>query len=313
MRFALIDVPFKNTPELDKLNLPNYGYGNHLRSMTVEVCRQIHDIGFRIVSLPFHPEASNSDIEYAKRVLEESDMLPGPPGAGISPVHPDKDKENRDLKIIAQGLNVSGKLGADLMMVSAGSMNPTKPWTNYKTNYLQSSLDRMVENCRKLAPIAEDSNVVLCPETTQWTVINNIERMKEFVDRVDSPFVKVTFDPVNHMTPERVWDTAPFIKCAIATLGSRIGNIHCKDVTVDPEKNHVIHIDEAPMGTGLLDHETLIRESNKMEPYKMFCIEHIRNMEGFKAAYNYIQGIANRIGHKWTDPSLTRDKWMKGK
>ncbi len=82
---------------------------------------------------------------------------------------------------------------------------------------------------------------------------------------------------------------------------------------VDPKKTLISHIDEAPMGTGLLDHEALIRASDVLEPHKMFCIEHIRNMEGFKKAYDHIQGIADRIGHTWTDPNLTRDRWLKMK
>ena len=313
MRFTLIDVPFKNPPEIEKLNLPNYGYGNHLRAMTVEICKEIYDIGFRIVSVPFHPEATQIDIDYAKRVLDESGMVHGPTGASISPVNPDKERENADKKIIAKGLRMSGKIGASLLMVSAGSMRPKEPWKNHPENHTQRSLDRMVESCRELAPVAEDANCILCPETTLWTIINSVERMKEFVDRVDSPYVRITLDPVNHMTYDRIYESGRFIKCAIATLGDRIGNIHCKDVKVDPDFYHVSHIDEAPMGTGLLDHEALIKASDALEPHKMFCIEHIRNMEGFKKAFNYIQGIADNIGHKWTDPKLTRDRWLKMK
>ncbi len=311
MRLALIDVPFKNPPEIERLNLPNYGYGNHLRAMTVEICKEIYDIGFRILSIPFHPQATDKDIEYAKRVLDESGMVAGPTGASISPVHPDKDRENAGKKIIAKGLRMSGKMSVPLLMVSAGSLRPEEPWKNHPENHIQRSMDRMVESCRELAPVAEDANCILCPETTLWTIINSVERMKEFVDRVDSPFVKITLDPVNHMTYDRIYESGRFIKCAIATLGDRIGNIHCKDVNVDPDIYHVSHIDEAPMGTGLLDHEVLIKASDVLEPHKTFCIEHIRNMEGFKIAYNYIQGAAERIGHKWTDPKLTRDRWLK--
>ncbi len=313
MRLALIDVPFKNPPEIEKMNLPDYFYGNHLRAVTIKTCKKIYDIGFRIISVPFHPDATDEDIEYAKGVLEESGMMPGPTGASISPVHQDNFKEKEYKKVIAQGLRMSGKIGAPLLMISAGSMRLTEPWKPHPENHTQKSLDRMVKSCKELAPVAEDANCILCPETTQWTIINSVERMKEFVDRVDSPYVKITFDPVNHMTYDRVWDSGRYIKCAIAALGDRIETIHCKDVMVDPYQNHVSHIDEAPMGTGLLDHKALISASEVLEPYKLFAIEHIRNMEGFKKAYEYIQGVADSIGHKWTDPKLTRDRWLKMK
>ncbi len=107
---------------------------------------------------------------------------------------------------------------------------------------------------------------MLCPETTQFTIVHNIATMKEYVDRLESPYGTIIFDFVNHMDAERVYESGRFIQCAVAILGDRIGEFHVKDVKLDPEKLLVVHIDEAPMGTGLLDHETLIRVSDQLEP-----------------------------------------------
>ena len=77
---------------------------------------------------------------------------------------------------------------------------------------------------------AEDNRVTLCPETTQGTIVNSIDRMKEYVDRLGSPYAKIIFDPVNQMRMDRIYDNGRFIRCAIATLGDRIGvipAIHC--------------------------------------------------------------------------------------
>jgi sugar phosphate isomerase/epimerase len=134
--------------------------------------------------------------------------------------------------------------------------------------------------------------------------------MREYVDRLDSPYAKIIFDFVNHMTPERVYDSGRFIQCAVAALGDRIGEFHVKDVKV-ADQLLVVHIDEAPMGTGVLDHEALIRASVQMEPWKTFSLEHISDLRDVKKAHDHIQGIADRIGHTWTDPKLTRDKWVK--
>ncbi len=152
---------------------------------------------------------------------------------------------------------------------------------------------------------------MLCPETTQWTIVNSVQRMKEFVDRLDSPYASIIVDPVNHMTYDRVYDSGRFIRCAVATLGDRIGEFHVKDVMVQ-DKLLVSHIDEAPMGTGFLDHEALIRVSAHLEQWKTFSLEHISNREDLVRAYNHIQNIADRIGHRWTDPGCTREKWEKG-
>jgi sugar phosphate isomerase/epimerase len=90
-------------------------------------------------------------------------------------------------------------------------------------------------------------------------------------------------------------------------LGDRIGAIHCKDVTVrDEGEVLVLHIDEAEMGTGFLDHEALIRASGRMAPWKCFTLEHIWDRAGWKPAYDHIQGVARRKGHRWTEPETVR-------
>ena len=123
---------------------------------------------------------------------------------------------------------------------------------------------------------------------------------------------KIVFDPVNHMTYDRIYESGRYMKCAIEMLGDRIGVIHVKDVYIDEKIIPVVGIRETRMGVGLLDHETLIRASASLEPWKFFSLEHIRDRNLLKPAFDYIQGIAVRIGHKFTDPRCTRERWEKG-
>jgi len=302
MRLAWIDVPFE---------------GEHLRDMTVEKAKELRDLGLTIVGCPNELEASDADIEWAKKFLDDNGLLPGPPGWGGCVVRPDPDEEKEHIKTIVKAVIYSGKLGAPSFRYSIGSMHPANTWMHHPDNHTQRAMDRLVENTRAIAHYAEDANCLLIPETTQWTIVNGIERMKEFVDRVDSPFVKFSFDFVNHMTYDRVYDSGRFMKCAIATLGDRIGEIHCKDVQVDPQKLLVSHIDEAPIGTGLLDHAALFVASRDLEPWKLFSIEHLpggeESMPRIRAALKHFRSVEEKIGHRWDDPYLTRDRWLKMK
>ena len=182
---------------------------------------------------------------------------------------------------------------------------------HHPENHTQKALDILIKHTRELVTYAKDAGCMLCPETTQWTIVNSIERMKEFVERVDSPFLRICFDPVNHMTSQRVYESGVFIKKAIGYLGDCIGSIHVKDVKVQ-DKLLVSHLDEAPMGIGILDHKALIRASAQLEPWKTFSLEHINDKNLWKPAYDHIQKIAGRIGHVWSDPNCTRERWLKG-
>lgn len=291
----------------------NDSLGGPLGKMNPAEAKWIYDIGYRVAGVNAgYQEASAADIDHAKNVMADAGLVPGPYGISASLIRPDPAEEKEQARQIAQALRIAGKLGCTALRYSVGSMHPSNIWMHHPDNFTQKALDRLIENTRKMLPVAEDANCMLCPETTQFTIVHSIETMKEFVDRLDSPYGSIIFDFVNHMTPERVYDSGRFIRCAIAALGDRIGEFHVKDVKV-ADQLLVIHIDEAPMGTGLLDHETLIRESVRLEPWKTFSLEHITDRELIRKAHDYIQGIADRIGHKWTDPKLTRDAWRKEK
>lgn len=290
----------------------NDSFGGPLGNMKREEAEFVYNIGYRVAGINSGvTETTEKEVEHAKRIFEEVGLIPGPYGLGASAVRPDKAEEKKHMAMIAGALKVAGKLDCTTLRYSVGSLHPTDIWMHHPDNVTQKAMDTLVENTKKLIPVAEEANVILCPETTQFTIVNTIERMKEFVDRCDSPYVRIIFDPVNQTTAERVYETGRFVKCAIAYLGDRIGVIHVKDVKVQ-DKLLVVHIDEAEMGTGLLDHEALIRASDQLEPWKTFSLEHISDRTLIKKAHDHIQGVADRMGYKWTPPTFTRARWLKG-
>jgi len=281
-----------------------------LREMKAEDLRVLHDMGWRVVGINSgRVDATDDDIKYVKDLFNDAGLMPGPFGAGRAAFNVDPEKNRQYGKEIAQALRIAGKLGCTGLRFSVGSMHPTDVWRHHPENHTQKALDMLIESTKELVPIAEDSGCMLCPETNQWTIVNSIERMKEYVDRLDSPYAKIVFDPVNHMNPQRVFESGRYIKCAVAFLGDRIGELHVKDVQV--MDSYMIHIEEAPMGTGLLDQAAFIEASNDLEPWKTFSLEHISDRNMVKPAYDYIQSVAERIGHTWTDPQLTRERWEK--
>ncbi|MFC1539160.1 sugar phosphate isomerase/epimerase family protein [Candidatus Latescibacterota bacterium] len=288
----------------------NDWFGGPLRNLNPEDAKIVRDIGFRVVGINSGDiDATDADIDRVKKIFDDNGLVPGPYGAGRAAFNSDAAMCKEYKSQIAKALKVAGKLGCTGLRFSVGSMHPTDVWRHHPENHTQKALDMLVESTRELVPVAEDTGCMLCPETNAWTIVNSIERMKEYVERLDSPYAKVIFDPVNHMNPQRVFESAEWMSCAIAYLGDCIGELHVKDVQV--MDNYMIHIEEAQMGTGLLDHASLIKASNQLEPWKTYSLEHIRDRNLLKPAYDYIQGISNKIGHKWTDPKLTHDRWNK--
>ncbi len=289
----------------------NDWFGGPLRDLKRGDAQALYDMGWRVAGINSGDRnATDDDISRVRDIFGEVGLFPGPFGAGVSIFNVDPEKRRENKAEMINALRIAGKLGCTGVRYSVGSMHPTDVWRHHPDNHTQKALDMIIEATKELVPYAEDAGCMLCPETNAWTIVNNPPRMKEYVDRLDSPYAKIIFDPVNQMSPERAFESGKYIRCAVAMLGDRIGEFHVKDHQV--MDNYMIHIEETRMGTGFLDHEAFMKASGQLEPWKTFSLEHIRDRSLVKPAYDYIQSVAERIGHTWTAPQCTREKWEQG-
>ncbi len=301
-----------------RLCLNDSGIGAPYRNVTRERLQRIKDIGFRVIGVNPDVNATEDDFRYLNDLLGEMEMYPGPGSAGCAPFHPDPAEAREWKKQIIERIRAASKVGIPNLRMSGGSMDPDNRWLHHPENHTQKALDLYVEHTLEVKSAAEDYGVMLTPETTNFTIIDTVQRMREFVDRCDSPYIKVVFDFVNHMTAHTVYQNARFSRCAVAVLGDRIGVFHVKDVMLDPKKLLVSHIDEAPMGTGLLDHAAVMEASKQLEPWKTFSLEHFNDpdmdtYDEWVRAYRHINGVAKKSGFVWTEPACTRDVYESGR
>ncbi len=296
-----------------RLCLNDSGLPGKYSEIKKEHMQRVYDIGFRVLGVPADRTASEDDIKRVKDLLGEVGLMPGPGSAGCSPFSPDPQQAKEWKKLIIDRIKVASKVGIPNLRMSGGSMDPENRWMHHPENHTQKALDLYVEHTLQVKAAAEDYGVMLTPETTNYTILDSVPRMKEYIDRVDSPYVQLVFDIVNKLSAYTVYQNARFVKCAIATLGDRIGVLHVKDLMVQ-DKLLVSHIDEAPMGKGILDHSAVMKASTQLQPWKTFSLEHFNypNMERYDMwvmAYKHITKVANKIGHEWTRPNCTREKW----
>ncbi len=275
----------------------------------------VHDIGFRVSGLIIDPEATDDDIKRTQDVFAKYDMAFGS-ASGWSYFNPDPAVRRERVDKMKKFLKVAGKAGCPTFRVAGGSMSPKNVWMHHPENHTHKAMDLFVEATRELAPYAEDAGVCICPETTQWTIIGSPERMKLFVDRCESDYVKVILDFVNQTRPEDIYKTGEFALKTVGELGDRIGVFHVKDVMVQ-DSHLVVHIDETPVGTGLLDHDAIIKASTLLEPWKTFSMEHFNQKDvpretQWQRGFDHIQEHARNMGHVWTGQHLTREKWAQG-
>ena len=128
--------------------------------------------------------------------------------------------------VAVKELECARTLGADTILLVPGSVAvefvPERPVVPYDVAY-----DRALEEMKKLAPVAEELKVSIGIENVWNQMLLSPLELRDFIDKVGSPFVGSYFDVGNVMFsgyPEH-W---------IRILGKRIRKVHLKDYRRSP-------------------------------------------------------------------------------
>jgi L-ribulose-5-phosphate 3-epimerase len=172
------------------------------------------------VGLPAPYNEPDQAAELARSVGLE---LPSVSGPGFVDLFP-RETEEILPEIVARterGCQAARALGATAMLQIPGfvqiAWDPKSPVISYDVAW-----DRALAIYRALAPVAERHGVCLCVENVWNRFLLSPLEMRQFVDAIGSPAVRVYFDVGNQLVngfPEQ-W---------LRILGPRIGRIHLKD------------------------------------------------------------------------------------
>jgi sugar phosphate isomerase/epimerase len=186
-------------------------------------------------------------------------------------IHPDESARREACRTLCAALRIAGLMGARAVDTGPGSLSPRGPWFPDPYNYTEQAKEQLVKSLREGAHAAEEHGVVLCVEGHQLVTVRSAEVMRDVVDAVASPWVRVDLDPVNWLTLETVYESGAAIESMFDVLGTRIASAHVKDVSVRDEL--VVHIDHRAAGTGILDTAALLRGMERLDPDAPVIIE----------------------------------------
>jgi hexulose-6-phosphate isomerase len=134
---------------------------------------------------------------------------------------PDAADRARAMEWTIAGLDRARWLGTDVLLVVPGLVSHFERPTRMVTGYAQA-LDLTRSALRELAPAAKARGVVLAIENVWNQFLLSPLEMRDLVDRVNSPYVRVYFDVGNSLK-------FGFPQDWINILGNRIVRVHLKD------------------------------------------------------------------------------------
>jgi len=230
---------------------------------------------------------------YARRVREafaRRDISIAVLGCYINPVHPDGDELERQLRRFEEQLRFARDFGCPVVGTETGSLNPNCSY--HPETRSQAVFDRLCVSVERLVRVAEacGSIVGIEPVADQHTV-SSIEKTQALIARIDSPALRIIFDPVNLIPRTGLEESqASFFARAFETFGPRIAVIHAKDFRFEEGRKS----ETVAAGAGIFDFASFFRILQSKKPFIDVLLENTSPTTA-SAALEYVAGIASSV------------------
>lgn len=100
-------------------------------------------------------------------------------------------------------------------------------------NHTEEAYQYVLKNIKELVCEAEKYDVNVAVEGVHVFVINSPERLARLVKDINSPNMKVIFDPVNYITADNYKEQDKMITQMFELLSDKIVSIHAKDFVIE--------------------------------------------------------------------------------
>ena len=255
------------------------GVAGLLGDGSLEAARRVRDLGFSVASWHL-PNAETAADERRLHTVRDALEAVGlklcqlVPPAYPSLVHPDAAVREAGLALLHTMLRAARILNAGNLYVRPGSLNPAGAWTPHPDNHAPETRERLIASLRLLVPLAEEYGIPLALEGHVVSPVHTPEVLREVLDGVGSPWLRVNADPVNFVsTLDTAFRPTALVHQLFDMAGGAVITAHIKDVTAGDTL--VLHLNECIPGRGYMDHEAVLRRFAACCPDGVVLIEHL--------------------------------------
>jgi sugar phosphate isomerase/epimerase len=148
-------------------------------------------------------------------------------------IHPDIQKREQGHARLAVLAESCAGLGTNLITLCTGTRDALDQWHHHPDNDSASAWIDLLASMEKARAIAEKYNVALGIEPELANVVNSAAKARKLLDTLQSPRVKIIFDPANLFEVASLEDQRRIVSEAIDILGPDIVMGHAKDRNAD--------------------------------------------------------------------------------
>lgn len=176
-------------------------------------------------------------------------------GCYINPVHPEPKEEETGLLRFREHLQFASDFACPVVGTETGSLNPD--CTYHPETASPAVYTRFCNNLGPLLAYAEEKQVFIGIEpVAQVHTIGSIALMRQLLSDMNSPNLRVIYDPVNLFPAEGDFCELDEVKRVLDSFGDNIIAIHVKDYTIVSQKK----VGDMVCGTGIFQYQPFFKE-----------------------------------------------------
>ena len=221
--------------------------------------------------------------KYTRRVFEGQGLDVAVLGCYLNLAHPDPEKLREIQSRYYGHLRVASLLGAGVVGTETGAPN-----AQYKMDANTHSEEALETFIRGLAPVverAEKCGVTMAIEPVWKHIVYNPDRAVKVLEAIQSPNLRIIFDPVNLLYPGNLDERDKVIGEAMEKLCDRIAVVHLKDCVPDGDD-----LKSIAAGTGVMDYREILKFMKARKPYIHATMENTTD-ENAVSSRMYLQEI----------------------
>jgi sugar phosphate isomerase/epimerase len=200
-------------------------------------------------------DVPDDTIVSLKRAVTSEGITIAALSATYNMIHPFTDERAKGHRRLAVIAKAAAQTGIPLLTLCTGTRNPDDQWSHHPQNTTRGAWRDLLHSMEIAITLAEQHDFALGIEPELANVVNSAAKAKQLIDELQSPRVKIVFDPANLFERESIVDQRRIISEGLDLLAPHIAMAHAKDRTAEG--------DFTTAGQGVLDYPHFLRELTK--------------------------------------------------
>ncbi len=208
-------------------------------------------------------------------------------GAYFNMVHPDLNIIAQGVKNFVKTIHQAQEIGVEFVGSETGSLMGS-PWGYVKENHNDDTYNKAKKIILKLLHEAKETNVKLAIEGAYAHVIYSPKRMKQLLEEINNPKLKVTVDLYNFLNIDNHQDHLQIFKECLNLFSEEIVIFHLKDYKIENQK-----LVQVGLGQGLMNYKEIIPLIKKYNPNSYLIFEGVQGAE-IPSSLKYINQLIDQ-------------------